>query len=325
MPTLASWRRPADPEFAEDWSAGAWRQHLLPSAVWPPVHPQHERHKGVPVDAPGEVRKFVGLGSYGTVVFRRAIKAAEAGFAVPVFGIRDGYLRMARLSPASVMSRRGTRALAEAVLRYLPWRAAAMQTGARADTAAVLELLRVNTQERFGPTHDAALLRLDRLARAAAAQPAVIIDGHLAPWEWLQTPRGVVKVDTAEHGDDHFQPGPQDIAWDVAGVLAEFAWTRTGAGLADRAALDGHEGSGTGAIACSGCARATSLHAWATTRWPPIPSARRPMAAVSVGRRTGLVGNSPPRWRIDSERALHLHRSCRHAELCSAAQGELTT
>jgi hypothetical protein len=35
----------------------------------------------------------------------------------------------------------------------------------------------------------------------------------------------VVKVDTAEHGDDHFQPGPQDIAWDVAGVLAEFAWT----------------------------------------------------------------------------------------------------
>ena len=193
--------------------------------VWPPVHPQHERQKGVPVGAPGEVRKFVGLGSYGTVVFRRAIKAAEAGFAVPVFGIRDGYLRMARLSPASMMSRRGTRALAEAVLRYLPWRVAAMQTGARADTAAVLELLRVNAQERFGPTHDGALLRLDRLARASAAQPAVIIDGHLAPWEWLQTPRGVVKVDTAEHGDDHFQPGPQDIAWDVAGVLAEFAWT----------------------------------------------------------------------------------------------------
>jgi hypothetical protein len=53
----------------------------------------------------------------------------------------------------------------------------------------------------------------------------VVLDGHLSPWEWLRTPGGIVKVDTADHGDDGFQPGPQDIAWDVAGVLCEFAWT----------------------------------------------------------------------------------------------------
>ena len=206
---------------------------------WPPVHPQHERHKGVPADAPGELHKFVGLGTWGVTVWRRASRAAEAGFGVPVFGVCDGYLRMARISPASTMSRRGTWALADTVLKYLPWRAWAMQTGDRADTDALLDLLATNTREHFGGAHDTALLQLERLARASAAQPAVVIDGHLSPWEWLRTPNGVVKVDTAEHGDDHFQPGPQDIAWDVAAVLGEFAWTSSErASLVERLAVE---------------------------------------------------------------------------------------
>jgi len=158
-------------------------------------------------------------------VWRRAARAAEAGFGVPVFGVRDGYLRMSRISPVSTLSRRGTWALASAVLRYLPWRARAMQTGNRAGTDDLLDLLATNAREHFGDRHDQALLRVERLARESAPQPAVVIDGHLSPWEWLRTPTGIVKVDTAEHGDDHFQPGPQDIAWDVAAVLGEFAWS----------------------------------------------------------------------------------------------------
>ena len=212
--------------FAEDWSEGAWRSHIgLDASRWPPVHARHERRKGVPVDAPDELHKFVGLGSWGVTVSRRAARAADAGFGVPVFGFRDGYLRMARISPASTMNRRGTWALAARVLKYLPWRAWAMQTGERADTDPLLALLATNTREHFGDKHDPALLRIEDLARGSGAQPAVVIDGHLSPWEWLRTPNGIVKVDTAEHGDDDFQPGPQDIAWDVAGVLGEFAWT----------------------------------------------------------------------------------------------------
>jgi len=214
------------PSFAEDWSAGAWRSHIgLEASRWPPVHPLHERRKGVPADAPGELHKFVGLAAWGATVWRRAARAADAGFGVPVLGVRDGYLRMARISPVSTMSRRGTWALAASVLKYLPWRARAMQTGERADTEALLELLVTNIREHFGDAHDAPLLQIEGMARASAAQPAVVIDGHLSPWEWLRTPNGIVKVDTAEHGDDEFQPGPQDIAWDVAGVLGEFAWT----------------------------------------------------------------------------------------------------
>ncbi|AMY08039.1 hypothetical protein LuPra_01227 [Luteitalea pratensis] len=227
------------PSFAEDWSAGAWRAHIgLDVSRWPPVHPQHERNKGVPADAPGELHKFVGYGTWGVTVGRRASRAADAGFGVPVFGVRDGYMRMARVSPASTMSRRGTWALAATVLKYLPWRAWAMQTGDRADTDALLGLLATNAREHFGGAHDTTLLQLERLARASAPRPAVVIDGHLSPWEWLTTPTGVVKVDTAEHGDDHFQPGPQDIAWDVAAVLGEFAWTSSErASLVERLAV----------------------------------------------------------------------------------------
>ena len=217
---------PGGPSFDEDWSAGAWRSHIgLDAAHWPPVHPLHERRKGVPADPPGELHKFVGLGAWGVTVWRRASRAADAGFGVPILGFRDGYLRMARITPASTTGRRGTWALAATVLKYLPWRAWAMQTGERADVEAVLALLATNTREHFGAAQDPALLQIERLARASAAQPAIVIDGHLSPWEWLRTPNGLVKVDTAEHGDDDFQPGPQDIAWDVAGVLGEFAWT----------------------------------------------------------------------------------------------------
>jgi hypothetical protein len=32
----------------------------------------------------------------------------------------------------------------------------------------------------------------------------------------------MLKVDTGTHGDDHFFPGPIDIAWDLAGAIVEW-------------------------------------------------------------------------------------------------------
>jgi hypothetical protein len=59
--------------------------------------------------------------------------------------------------------------------------------------------------------------------------PAVAVDGRMLPHEWLRTPHGILKTDAVDHHDDHFFPGPQDIAWDVAGFVSEF-------GLAEKAA-----------------------------------------------------------------------------------------
>ena len=55
----------------------------------------------------------------------------------------------------------------------------------------------------------------------------VIADARMMPHEWIQLhihiyDGGVQKLDSAAHGDNHFFPGPTDIAWDLAGVIVEW-------------------------------------------------------------------------------------------------------
>ena len=52
----------------------------------------------------------------------------------------------------------------------------------------------------------------------------VLTDARMQPYEWVRSRDGkILKVDASSHGDDHFQPGPTDIAWDLAGVIVEWA------------------------------------------------------------------------------------------------------
>jgi len=45
----------------------------------------------------------------------------------------------------------------------------------------------------------------------------------MQPHEWIRGKDGrIVKVDASTHGDDHFFPGPTDIAWDLAGTIVEW-------------------------------------------------------------------------------------------------------
>jgi thiamine kinase-like enzyme len=45
----------------------------------------------------------------------------------------------------------------------------------------------------------------------------------MQPHEWLLTKDGqLLKTDSGSHGDDHFFPGPTDIAWDLAGAIIEW-------------------------------------------------------------------------------------------------------
>jgi len=51
----------------------------------------------------------------------------------------------------------------------------------------------------------------------------VIADGRMLPHEWLRThDDSILKLDASTHGDDHFFPGPCDIAWDLAGTIVEW-------------------------------------------------------------------------------------------------------
>jgi hypothetical protein len=82
------------------------------------------------------------------------------------------------------------------------------------------EMLQWNIQEEFG----CELARNDafQIPNRAQGHEPILVDGRMQPHEWLVTPNGLLKVDGASHGDDHFFPGPTDIAWDLAGAIVEW-------------------------------------------------------------------------------------------------------
>jgi hypothetical protein len=43
----------------------------------------------------------------------------------------------------------------------------------------------------------------------------------MQPHEWISADR-IFKTDSVDHGDNHFFPGPCDIAWDLAGAAIEW-------------------------------------------------------------------------------------------------------
>jgi hypothetical protein len=46
----------------------------------------------------------------------------------------------------------------------------------------------------------------------------------MQPQEWIaDADDRLIKTDATSHGDDHLLPGPTDIAWDLAGVVVEWA------------------------------------------------------------------------------------------------------
>jgi hypothetical protein len=80
------------------------------------------------------------------------------------------------------------------------------------DLSALQQMARHNLRE----------LGLDSPVELRLEHP-IIADGRMQPHEWLVTNEGrLLKTDSGSHGDDHFFPGPTDIAWDLAGAIVEW-------------------------------------------------------------------------------------------------------
>jgi hypothetical protein len=88
---------------------------------------------------------------------------------------------------------------------------------ARQDSAGDFRhMLEFNTRQEFG-------VDLTLPETSLASQHPVLVDGRMQPHEWIATsPATFVKTDGISHGDDHFFPGPCDIAWDLAGIAVEW-------------------------------------------------------------------------------------------------------
>ncbi|HEU5334826.1 MAG TPA: hypothetical protein VFU27_02620 [Terriglobales bacterium] len=192
-------------------AGGYWRQsHFGAIQDWPACWTQLERNKYLSLDG-SSLFKFEGFGRYGEAVYERAQQLAAAGFAPQVLGYDNGFVEYATVSSPPMRAPECSR---EVLLRLAEYCALRVATQAATAPGAVsLEsMLRHNLQVEFGLQQFDLKLPLDKL---------VVADSRMMPHEWI-APRELIKTDGASHGDDHLFPGPTDIAWDLAGVTAEW-------------------------------------------------------------------------------------------------------
>jgi hypothetical protein len=181
---------------AHDLSAGGWRALR---GIWPAVQPQHERRKYRYGD---RLHKFAGYGRYGRDRLERARRLQA--FTVPAMGLERGFLETVWTDGRPVAP---SVAFLEHAARYVAFLRREFPTGEMADTHSLAEMIESNTGRPWtGEVPEA---------------PAVAVDGRMLPHEWLETARGFLKTDALDHCDDHFFPGPQDIAWDLAAFSIE--------------------------------------------------------------------------------------------------------
>jgi hypothetical protein len=198
----------------EDLSGGRWRERFCGPAVWPAVQPQHERRKYL---GPDFIERFAGLGRFGRARFERAVRLGAAGFSPRPLELARGFLKLEFVRGCPLGGREDvTAGLLDTMARYLEYLAGppAARSGASFDE--LCQMIEVNA----GGSVPAGFVERFR-APVSDAVP-VEIDGRMLPHEWLLTEAGYVKTDSLDHHDDHFFPGCQDIAWDLAAARAEF-------------------------------------------------------------------------------------------------------
>ena len=182
-------------ENDRDLSGGKW-QEITGMRV--PVHPQHERRKYL---RGGQFYKFAGYGRYGRAILERA--RALAAFIPRTYGLKDGFLVSDWVSARQPSV---TTEFLDHVARYLNFVRSRFAIAGGAVSLA--EMIAVNTGEEWPDPEP--------------LEEAVQLDARMMRHEWLETRDGWLKADALDHHDDHFYPGPQDIAWDIAGFSIEF-------------------------------------------------------------------------------------------------------
>ncbi len=204
-----------DPDRWQDLSAGRWREVLCPG-YYPAVHPQHERRKFLRTQSPQVLAKFVGL-RRGKQAFERARSLYDSGFAPEPLKFSSGFLYSAFVPGQPVTN--ATPSLVTRIADYLNHILDTMPAAAPVPWNSLAEMLAINLEETLD-VDASALLALRALIEDA---PACELDGRMLPHEWIETPSGFLKTDAVDHYDDHFFPGPQDIAWDIAAACVEFS------------------------------------------------------------------------------------------------------
>jgi len=199
-------------------SGGEWRRILIGAHPhWPASWRQMERLKFLSHDQKLFL-KFEGLGPLQKSARDRAECLAQAGFCPRTDDSQDGFLSYRFISGRPFMKADISITTLEHIAKYCAFRASAFRTS-HDNAEPLYNMRRANIQNEFGIAWNGEFERLQ-------TQTPILTDGRMQPHEWIRSTDGsIFKTDAISHGDDHFFPGPCDIAWDLAGVAVEWSLT----------------------------------------------------------------------------------------------------
>jgi hypothetical protein len=194
---------------------GDWRMHFCDAEQeWPESWTQMERLKFLSPDR-RQLFKFEGMGPLGREVRGRAFLLASEGFSPAVSDAGDGFLSYTAVEGRCLRKQDVSPSLLEQIARYCSFRTSEFTCTATPNSE-LRHMLEYNVQQEFGRE-----LKL-KPGQLTSATP-LLADGRMQPHEWIASREGkLLKTDAISHGDNHFFPGPCDIAWDLAGTVVEW-------------------------------------------------------------------------------------------------------
>ena len=166
--------------------------------------------------------KFAGLGRYGRTRLSRAETLADAGFAPRPIGLANGFLAIEFVPGQPVSPRDVNQHLLESMAHYLAFVDRTFPATRSVSFDVLMEMIRTNVGEGLGEELRGGTERLERFRQMVSDARVVAIDGRMLPHEWLKVGDGFLKADGLDHHDDHFFPGVQNSAWDIAASCIEF-------------------------------------------------------------------------------------------------------
>jgi len=201
---------------------GVWRQQLLAECSAPPAcWTQLEMAKFLSADRE-LFYKFEGFGHFGGDIGKRASALAAAALGPAYLGNESGFgiYRVSRgrgLTASHLSALRIRHLAAYCAFRLRAFKADDSQPSAIDEMASWNWSLEFGEFGKFGEAGD------PQGFGPVEVEHRVFCDAHMMPHEWLELGDGrLLKLDGAAHGDDHFFPGPCDIAWDLAGAIVEW-------------------------------------------------------------------------------------------------------
>lgn len=208
------------PQGTRNFSNGDWRSEFLRQQdSWPASWAQLTPPKYIAEDA-ASIWKFEGLGTHGHLAFLRARTLGQEGCAPRAIGRSGGFAIYERVLGEPLKHDDLDDAIMERMARYLAF----IKSNSRYDCTSSSEL------ERMTRHNVRQLLNIDLSDFELPLEHPVVCDARMMPYEWVRTENDqIIKTDAINHGDNHFFPGPCDIAWDVAGAIIEWRMsTQTG-------------------------------------------------------------------------------------------------